>query len=77
MENQELIEAKDLKIGDLFKLRKAKRIWNTVTQIVDLDPEGKRESQYFKNKLLILDGCRQFGLDKSREVIRYNSTINS
>lgn len=80
MKNQTLIEAKDLQIGDLFKLSKAKRIWHKATDIIVLDredlPKEEREKSYRKNRLLILEGCKQLTIDKNREVIRYNVTLN-
>lgn len=81
MEATSIIEAKDLQFGDLFKLGKLKRNWHRVTGFFILDPENlpqeEREKPYRKNKVLIMEGCKQLTLDKNREVIRLDQTINS
>lgn len=80
MENQTLIQAQALQIGDLFKLGKLKRNWHRVTGFFILDPENlpqeEREKPYRKNKVLIMEGCKQLTLDKNREVIRLDQTLN-
>lgn len=65
-----LIKAKDLKKTDRWKYSLSDRSYNIVTELYDLDPDQSQTSPHFKNKLLVLEGCKQFCLDKEAEVFR-------
>lgn len=70
MNTLELIKAKDLKPTDRWKYSLADRSYNIVTQLCDLDPDGSQVSPFFRNKILVLEGRKEFCLDKEADVFR-------
>lgn len=65
-----LIKAKDLKKTDRWKYSLTDRFYNIVTELYDLDPDHLQTSPVFQNKILVLEGCKQFCLDKESDVFR-------
>lgn len=70
MNTPTLIKAKDLKKMDRWKYSLNDRLYNIVTELHDLDPNQSQTSPLFQNKILVLEGCKQFCLDKEAEVFR-------
>lgn len=66
-----LIKAKDLKKTDRWKVSLEQRMYNIVTDILDLDPDGTQTSPLFKNTILVFEGETTFiMMDKEADVFR-------
>jgi len=71
MNTPTLIKAKDLKVTDRWKASLSDRMYNIVTQLYDIDPDRSQTSPMFQNKILVLEGCKEFLLDKNADVFRF------
>jgi hypothetical protein len=71
MNTPTLIKAKDLKVNDRWKKSLSDRLCSIVTQLYDIDPDQSQTSPMFQNKILVLEGNKEFLLDKNADVFRF------